>query len=132
MKYCCDVPGLEHNFIEFSDRWSKAERQAFRTLGGSDDKAKHEEWLTLYRSKIVALHLDCIGAEPITTPDHITDEYIDRMDLVVFEWLKYVGGAHLDHLSSLGKVTGLRLYAANGDSAAQAKQSPMPSPTPGS
>ena len=125
MKYFCDIPGLEHNFVEFSDSWSRGQRKALRQLNG-------DAWLALLGGKITAMYLDCPGGEPMTTLEGVTNETFEAVDMRVWDWFMFVPTAHFLYLDNLGEASGRRLFAMNGDSAARPITSPTPTPTPGS
>lgn len=124
MRYQCDIPGLEHNFVEFSDSWSRAQRLAVR-------KATGDEWLTLLAKKITAMHMDCPDQEPLTTLEGVTNEAFQAIDTRVWDWFGWVPAAHFNYLDSLGEGSGRRLLGVKGESAATPTDSPTPTTTPG-
>lgn len=123
MRLQCDIPGLEHNFIEFSDAWSRAERVQFGQFG--------DGWLALIASKTVAVHMDRPGKEPLTTLDNVTDEILDEVDWRVYRWFTFTPRAHIEGLDNLGEASRRRLLSKNGElSAAPVNDSRTPTPTP--
>jgi hypothetical protein len=125
MRYQCDIPGLENNFVEFSDAWSRAQRRALRQLNG-------DTWLQLLAGNVIAIHLDCPDGEPLTTLEGVTNEMFEAVDMRVWDWFQFVPIAHVHNLDNLGETSGRRLLGMNGESAAQPTTSPTPTPTPGS
>lgn len=123
MIYKIDEPELEHNFVEFSDSWSRKQTRAAwaafdalpTSIADADAQAKAEEasakLLNALRPKIVALHLDCEGADPITTPADLTLERLEDMDERVYRWWINVWMVHLGALTRMGNALGRRLYA---------------------
>lgn len=122
MRYKIDDPGLAHNFVEFSDSWSRKQTRAAwaaydalpTSTSDADAQAKAEEasakLLDALRPKIVALHLDCEDAPPITEPADLTLARLDEMDERVYRWWINVWIVHLRGLSQLGNALGRRLY----------------------
>lgn len=102
MRYQPDDPAFEGDFIEFSDRWSRAQvRGAWDTAG--KDEAK---FLSILRGKIVALHLTCEDADPITDPADLTPTRTEQMDTVLYTWFAYAWIVHLNELANLGNALG--------------------------
>lgn len=120
MKYTCDIEGLEHNFVELSDVWSRKQAVAFLS-------ADSDEYLNLLKAKIVAMSLDCVDGEPITDASALTNNALDDIDMRVFHWLKIIPRGHVQNILNLGEASGRRSYVAVGEKAAQVRTSPTPS-----
>ena len=79
MRVTATVPGCEA-WIEFTEFWS---RNDFRRV----TNLKDQEFLDFLATKAVAVHIDAVDGEPITTPaDLSVAENFDRIDyrLVMF------------------------------------------------
>lgn len=124
MKYQCDSPGLQGDFVEFSDSWSRAQTKATWAAWGaiptapaggppvSDEEANaaEERLLATLRPKIISLHLTCPDAEPITNPAELTPARTEQMDQRVYLWWVNVWLVHLRDLANLGNALGRRLF----------------------
>jgi hypothetical protein len=84
MRYECDEPGYEANFVEFSRAWTRKERADYIALQGDD-------WLALVGRKITACHLDCVSGPPITHGHKLTQNAVDdAIDAIVWDWFSAV------------------------------------------
>jgi hypothetical protein len=121
MRYDCDDPAFVGDFVEFSDAWSRAQVRAAwaawakipnSTIGVTDEEtvAAEEAHLATLRPKILALHLSCVDADPITDPDDVTPERTDQLDRRLYGWWVNVWLAHLRELADLGNALGRTLY----------------------
>lgn len=104
-KYTCDLPGLEDNFVEFSDSWSRKQLREFLELRG-------EDYVNLVFSKLTACYLVCPDAEPITEPVKLDDETLDAVDMRLVGWLKDVPVRHVVNLQDVGEALRLRLFVS--------------------
>ena len=95
-----EFPGA---FVEISDAWSIGQRRAFLELKGA-------EWLDLWRSKVVALHLPALEGEPIDDPAEITQDGLDRLDVRLFAWLEAAIILTVRELGSLGEAQRRALF----------------------
>jgi hypothetical protein len=120
MRYSCDIEGLEHNYIELSDVWSKKQIEAFLD-------ADIEANLVLLRPKIVSLSLARVDGEPITSADQVTNDSLEEIDFRVFHWFKVALVVHVTSMKKLGEASGWRLIAIVGETATRTKTSPAPS-----
>jgi hypothetical protein len=105
MRYECEDEAFAGDFVELSDSWSRAQTRAIWAAG--EDEAI---FLDLLRPKIIALHLTCVDAPPITHADALTVERTDDMDLRLYQWFANVWWVHLRDLANLGNALGRRLY----------------------
>lgn len=122
MRYICDIPGLESDYVELSDAWSRAEVRQFWKFQGEDADA----FMALIQRKIVAMHLSLVDAEPLTTADQFTSDNLDLLDYRAFEWLRWVPLTHVRRLGELGEAARLRLFENTGESATPVTPSPTP------
>jgi hypothetical protein len=120
--YKCDIPGLEDNFIELSDSWSRKEVRSFWEL-------KDDVYLALLQSKLIACHLARPGDTPITEPVAFTAEVLDTLDWRIVRWASTVPVAHVQALGELGEALGRRLF---GSTAEPVHDAPTKLPTDGS
>jgi hypothetical protein len=106
MRYECEDEAFAGDFVELSDSWSRAQTRAIWAAGGEDEAI----FLDLLRPKIIALHLTCVDADPITRPDEMTPERTEAMDMRLYRWFANVWWVHLRDLANLGEALGRRLY----------------------
>lgn len=78
MKFTCNLPGLEANWVEFSDVWTRREGKELFTL---PEKQAFDKYFPL---KAIACHLEQVDGEPLTNPQTITYEALDDVDARVF------------------------------------------------
>lgn len=105
MRYTCDIQGLENCFVELSDRWSVDEALRFW-----DETQPLADFHALICKKTIALHLECVDADPITGPVALTKEVIGAMDRRLLEWVRGVPHKHMREIADLGNASRLRLY----------------------
>jgi hypothetical protein len=120
MRYECEDEAFAGDFVELSDSWSRAQSRAIWAAAESEDREQIEaNILACLRPKIIALHLTCVDAPPITAADELTPERTEQVDLRLYRWFAEIWWVHLRDLASLGNALGRRLYtisvpAANG------------------
>jgi len=124
MRYDCDLPGHESNFVEVADSWSRAEMRRFRQLFGSESEADNDEYLALIRSKTVALRLSCVGADDIADPCELTDDRLDDIDQTVYLWFASVHPVAVREINRLGEASVRRLWQPAEGSAAPTLPTP--------
>jgi len=121
MRYTCDDPAFADDYIEYSDSWSRAQvRETWAALpevakAEAGDEAE-DALLSKLRPKIVALHLSCVDADPITDPADLTPRRTEQMDTRLFEWFAASWVVHLNNLANLGNALGRRLSAISATS----------------
>lgn len=74
MRVTCSIEGLEQNWVEFTDRWTRAEQ---RELTDAND----ETWFALFRRKATACNLALEDGTVITNPAQVTPDAVEGMDL---------------------------------------------------
>lgn len=114
MRYEPDDPTFAGDYIEFSDSWSRVQvRQAWASLPAVATAAEGDEGedalLACLRPKIIALHLTCVDAPPITKAADLTPRRTEEMDERLFGWFASVWVKHLNDLTELGNALGRRL-----------------------
>lgn len=97
MRMQCRVEGLEHNYIDVSDVWT---RRDLRRLAEADG----DEWVDIAREKLVTCHIDVVGGAAIEQPADLTIDALDSMDLRIVGWL----GAALPYACSELRQLGFR------------------------
>lgn len=96
MKYQCDIPGFEDCWFELSERWTRGELKAFFAETG-------EAYLDLVRRKLTGIHmLTETGA--IDTPEALTMEATDSVDIVLWKWFGTALNVGVDELYSMGEA----------------------------
>ena len=68
MRFTCTIEGLEANWIEFSDVWTRREGEE---MYGKDDTALFDKFLRL---KCTACHIQQVEGPAITDPTTLTWE----------------------------------------------------------
>jgi hypothetical protein len=102
MRYQCDIPGFEDNFIELSERWTRRELATVDTIEG-------EAYFALLRRKLTGVHLTRIDEEtgnaidPIDTPAGFTREATEAIDFMVWRWVAHAMRKGINTLYSLGE-----------------------------
>lgn len=109
MRYEPDDPAFAGDFVEFSDSWSRAQvRDAWNAVPDAATAAVGDEaedaLFKLLRPKIVALHLTCVDAPPITDPADLTPTRTEQVDTRLYTWFASVWPVHLNGLSNLGNA----------------------------
>ncbi len=121
----CTAPGLEENWLEVTEAWSRRELRDFVTLSGPP-------FIALWERKVTACNLAPVTGEPITDPRLVfgPDGRRDDLDVRLNDFLT---GAVLDatgYLLTLGELP-KRLLCNGVEVAAPTKQTtPMPETTP--
>jgi hypothetical protein len=84
MRYECDEPGYEANFVEFSRAWTRKERADYIALQG-------DEWLALVGRKIKDCWLDGVDGTQIRFGGDLTQDAVDNyIDAIVWDWFSAV------------------------------------------
>lgn len=102
-RYDCDIPGFDDAFVEMSDRWTRGELRRFW-------EAKGAEYLTMVGDKITSLYLPTATGEAIDDPEKLTEDNLDDIDIILWQWFSNVPIAHIGTLNSLGETAGRRLF----------------------
>lgn len=117
MRYTPDDPAFAGDFVEFSDSWSRAQVRAvwdaIPTDAGDAEGDEEAAFLACLRPKIIALHLTCVDAPPITQAVNLTPERTAEMDTRVYQWFSGVWLMHLRELTTLGNALRERLFVTS-------------------
>ncbi len=95
VRVVCDTPGLEANWVEVDEVWTRKELQAFVTLEG-------DEYWELWARKVVACHIELPSGEVITAPERVRTA-LDDLDLRLLRWLSTAVLTATQYLLNLGE-----------------------------
>lgn len=113
----CSTPGLEANWVEFGDVWSRRELREYIKLKG-------DEFVELWRRKVTAVNLVTVEGEVITDPMQVHAR-LDDLDIRMMSFATDAGVDAVAHLMTLGEAN--RRLSSNGDVAAQTTTKATPS-----
>ena len=91
----CTTEGLEENWIEVSDFWTRAELSAYVKTSGDD-------FIALWRRKVTACHLvtgDLVVDDPL-----LVHEQLDGLDIRLMRFLTGAVTEATNYLLSLGEA----------------------------
>ena len=101
MRFHCTLDGLEENWVEIAENWTRKEVAEWRK---ADTDAVVTRWL---RHKVTACFIATEEGDPITDPAQLTVEMInERVDLRLIGFLGVVLFQALQELVSLGPFSG--------------------------
>ena len=101
MRFNCALAGLEDNWVEIAENWTRKEVAEWRK---ADTDATVLEWL---RHKVTACSIATEDGDPITDPAQLTVEMMDeRVDLRLIGFLGAVLFQALQELVTLGPFSG--------------------------
>ena len=95
---------FEHDggsFVEYDDRWTRGEVNAVFDKKGTD-------FLELLREKIVSIQLN--GVQDITSADDLTEDRLDDVDWIVYQWFVDTPGAAVKEMQRLGEASRRALW----------------------
>lgn len=102
----CSTPGLEANWIEVDDVWTRKELQAFVSLVG-------EEYWALWGRKVVLCHLVLPDGGVVDDPMQV-GLVADDVDLRLLRWLSSAVLTATQYLLNLGEVSARLLLGGVG------------------
>lgn len=91
----CTTPGLEANWIEVDEVWTRREFQAFTQLAG-------DEYWQLWGRKVVACHVELAEGGVVDDPAAV-HRALDDLDLRLLRWLPAAVLTATQHLLNLGE-----------------------------
>ena len=97
----CSTPGLEANWIEVDEVWTRKELQAFVTLQG-------EAYWALWGRKVTACHIEPVDGGVMVAPVDVP-QILDDLDVRLLRWLSSAVLTATNHLLSLGEASALLL-----------------------
>ena len=79
LKFYCDIEGLEENWVEVDERWTREETRRLNSAG-------EEETLALFHSKVKKCSLTSEDGVTVTDPKAVTADFLDtvRVELIGF------------------------------------------------
>ena len=92
----CSTPGLEANWVEVDEAWTRSELREYTTRNG-------DPFIALWRQKVTACNFVTAAGETITDPKEV-HERIDDLDLRL---IGFITGAPLEatqYLLTLGEM----------------------------
>jgi hypothetical protein len=102
-RYTCNIEGLDGNWVEVSDHWTRREVAEYMTTTTPEDE------FTWLRRKVVAIRLE-VGETLIVSPDELKVAAFDDADLRLWGFVCGVLGLSIRDLRALGNASGrLRL-----------------------
>ena len=116
MRYDCkDFSGA---FVEFSDAWTRKE---FKRVFDSDPAA----YLALVQSKVVACYLPTLEGDAINSPDMLTADRIEDVDVRLWTWFSNAVIKAVSDVAKLGEVVAASLWSGT-ETAKAADNLPTP------
>lgn len=123
MRYQCQEPGFEDAFLEIPETgWTRAHLRQLREL---DESAA---WFDTLRFHVTALHLPVVEGDAVTTPAGLVPEVLDRLDLVVYNWLIAAIVEAMRNVTHLGNAPWRRLSGTQETGVATNPQSQSSTP----
>lgn len=92
----CSTPGLEENWVEVDEVWSRGELRQYTTLKG-------EEFVTLWQKKVTACNFVTVTGEAITDPKQVHDR-LDDLDLRLVGFITAAPLEATNYLLALGEL----------------------------
>ncbi len=114
----CDLPGLEGNWIEISDKWTQ--REAVAMMDAAD-----ASFYSLLQSKCVAVHI-MAGDTLISAPDQLDAEHLLDADVAIIGWLGTVMPIAVARRRTLGNASARLSLSANGRQTMTTVAAPTP------
>lgn len=115
VKVECSTPGLEANWIEVSDVWSRGELRDYTSLKG-------DQFIELWRRKVTGVNLATVTGEVIDDPAVVHDK-LDDLDLRLIGFITAALLEATSYLLVLGEVN--RRLSFAGTEAAKDQQVPV-------
>ena len=129
-----DSPELGGSWVEYSDRWSRAEwRQLAAGRTGETDAeqaATSLAWLALVCAKTTGVHLLCGDGSYLDDPTELTEENLDRVEVATYLWWADTPWALRMDLTNRGNASRRRLWPTvanlNGTQVTTPQTEPVP------
>ena len=113
-RYECGIEGLEANWVDVSDAWTR--RESREAMDADEDAT-----LEILRHKLTGCHLETTLG-PIDDPALLTVEALDEMDVRIVRFLGTVLMQAIRHTASLGNLSGRLSSNGAGGAAAPKKR----------
>lgn len=107
VRFAVTVPGLESDWVEVSEVWTRREVKAVL-------EADEQALVGFLQTKLTGCHLTRPGADPLEEPGQIDADSLDELDLRLVDFLGTVLVQATAHLRSLGPLAG-RLLSPGSD-----------------
>ena len=109
MRIECTAPGLERNWVDVADLWTRRDTTEMYAAQG-------EAFYELLRRRLVACHVELTTGQAIDTPAGITTDAIQDADEAVLGWLGVVLPIALAKRRALGEASARVSSAGNAPS----------------
>lgn len=93
----CTTPGLEANWVEVDEVWTRRELQAFTRLAG-------DEYWALWARKVTACHLVLADGAVVEDPTALSAR-LDDLDIRLLRWLASAVLTATQYLLNLGETS---------------------------
>lgn len=94
----CSTPGLEANWIEVDEVWTRRELREFVTLRGAP-------FLELWVRKVTACHIEWPDGDVVVTDPAEVPAAHDDLDVRLLGWLSSAVLVATEHILSLGEAS---------------------------
>lgn len=108
-KFFCSIEGLEDNYIDFSDKWTRAEVKRVESGQWADDV----EFFAFIGSKSNGIHIVSEDGTEATSVDDLTDEFLDGCDARLAGFISSAPIHAARNLTSLGNWSARRWSATS-------------------
>ena len=105
----CSTPGLEANWVEVSDVWTRANLRDYTSLKGDD-------FVKLWQQKVVNVNMVTVSGEVITDPCQVHNN-LDNFDLRLLGFITSAPLEATSYLLALGEMN--RRLSLSGTEAAK-------------
>ena len=95
----CTTPGLEANWIEVDEVWTRKELQAFLALRG-------DAYWELWGRKVTACHVELVDGGVLNVPTAV-QQVLGDLDIRLLRWLTAAVLMATNHLLDLGEASAL-------------------------
>jgi hypothetical protein len=112
----CSTPGLEENWVEVSDVWTRGELRDYTAKKG-------DEFVALWRAKVTACNFVTAKGEAITDPLLVHDR-LDDLDLRLLGFITTAPLEATSYLLALGEVNKRLSSAGTVTAATTTKRAP--------
>ena len=99
MRLECTVAGLEGNWLEIQDRWTRREARALF------DALTADEWMPLLQGKVSACHLVNEDGDVLSDPASMTAEWLEGCDVALVQFLGSALPTAVRERQNLGNFT---------------------------
>ena len=76
MRFFCDIEGLENNWFDFADKWTRGEVKRVESGQWQDD----EEFFSFLAGKVEECHIEDETGNVAESVEALTDEFLDNCD----------------------------------------------------